>query len=222
MDIVSTMRATFGRSASWFEGWRLFFLLALAESGACLWLLGAGGEPGISSVIRNSARFSEVLFAAAFAASPLVALARSPGTLWLRRNRRYTGVAFAWSHTIHLAAIAFLVISSEQFASELDPVTLLGGGTAYVFVYLMAFTSSDAAQRALGMRNWQRLHRVGSWILWVVFAETLTSGVVFGAWSRLPGAILLWAVFALRVAAWRRRRKSAQSRGQQEGAIHAT
>lgn len=206
VNIVTAMdgEATAGR---WHEGWRLFFVLAVAESLLCLWLLGAGGETGLSSLIRNSARISELLFAAAFAASSLVALARSSATLWLRRNRRYIGVAFAWAHTIHLAGIASFAATSEEFVAGLDPLTLVGGGVAYLFVYLMAFTSSDAAQRALGMRNWQRLHRVGGWVIWAIFTQTLTMGVLFGEWMRLPGAILMWGAFVLRLASRQRRRE---------------
>ncbi len=222
MDILDAVSATVERSGTWLEGWRLFFLLAVVESCIRAWLLGSGGEPGIRSVIRNSARFSDVLFAAAFAATALVTLARSSVTLWLRRNRRYIGVAFAWSHTIHLAGILALAFLSAEYATELDPVTLLGGGTAYAFVYLMAFTSSDAAQRALGMRNWQLLHRVGGWIIWVIFAQTLTMGVIFGEWRRWPGAILLWTAFVLRFSAWRRKQNSSTNQGRLGEARNAT
>ncbi len=70
------------------------------------------------------------------------------------KNRRYFGIVFAGSHTVHLALII-------KFA--LDPInlppTLLIGGTAYALLQLMLITSFNAPAAAVGPVAWRRLHR---------------------------------------------------------------
>ncbi len=70
------------------------------------------------------------------------------------KNRRYFGIVFAGSHTVHLALII-------KFA--LDPInlppTLLIGGTAYALLQLMLITSFNAPAAAVGPVAWRRLHK---------------------------------------------------------------
>jgi DMSO/TMAO reductase YedYZ heme-binding membrane subunit len=51
------------------------------------------------------------------------------------------------------------------------------GGLAYGFVFLMALTSTDQAQRWMGMKNWKRLHFVGSHWIWTLFLLTYVKHV---------------------------------------------
>ena len=184
----------------------LFAALAALGTGVCLGAyLVDGGETGLQAWIRNTARFSTGYFGVAFVTSSLLVFGRGPWTLWLRRNRRVIGLAFAFTMTLHLAGLAALAyFYPEPFLSGVGLLTLLGGGTAYAFIYLLAFTSSDSAQRALGLRRWQWLHTIGGWVIWVVFVETLTLGVIEGDRSRLASAVFLWAVGAMRLIASRR------------------
>ena len=184
----------------------LFALLATLGTCVCLGvLLAEGGETGLHAWIRNTARFSTAYFGVAFVTSSLLVFWRIPWILWLRRNRRVIGLAFAFTMTLHLGGLAALAhFYPEPFLSGVSLLTLLGGGTAYVFIYLLAFTSTDSAQRALGLRNWQRLHRVGGWVIWIVFTQTLTLGVMSGDGSRLFSALFMWTVGALRLIAYRR------------------
>jgi len=182
------------------EGPLLLALLVLALLGLAAGVVALQGleELGLRSLLRATARSSLALFLAAFSASSLRRLWPTPATAWLLRNRRYLGLAFAVSHTIHL----FAVIGLERGGwVRLDPATLLIGGSAYVVVYGMAATSSDAAVRALGARRWRRLHLVGSWWLWGIFTFFYGARAFAEGWLYVPLVAGLAAALALRLAA---------------------
>jgi sulfoxide reductase heme-binding subunit YedZ len=124
-------------------------------------------EESVRIVVRLTARTSLALFLAAFLASAFRRRWKNQATIWIRRNRRALGLAFAGSHLIHLAAIAALT----RFHSDFDATTLIVGGIGYVFIVLLAVTSNDRAVKALGA-NWRRLHTVGIYYLWFVFTAT--------------------------------------------------
>src|SRR5919109_3608715 len=103
----------------WFEGWRLFALLALTLLAMSIWIAGMRGfeVDGVRMVIRFTARTSLLLFCLAFAAAALALLWPNAWTRWLRRNRRYLGLSFAASHAIHAVAIvAFAKMDPARFA----------------------------------------------------------------------------------------------------------
>lgn len=181
------------------EGWPLFFVLAALLTGVYLALVLPDTEESLRRMIRTSGKVSAVLFALAFAASALLRLRRTRTTLWLRRNRRIFGVSFAWSQTLHLGALVALgVLYPEPFRRGLDLVTILGGGLAYVFMFAMAATSSDRAVRALGPKAWGRLHWFGSWLLWIVLAQTIVPEALAGNRSNIVVMIFLLPAAGLR------------------------
>jgi len=191
------------------NGWKLTIgvalgLLALAGLQLAVW---GGGEAGIRVVVRSSARSSLLLFSLAFGARALRGLWRTDATKWLLANRRYLGVSYAASHALHAGALAALYPVSTEFAGSLDAVTLVGGGIAYAFTLAMAATSSDAAVRALGRARWRRLHLVGSWYIWLIFAQSYLPRAAEEA-GYLPAAAVVLAGPALRTAAQVRRRAS--------------
>lgn len=191
------------------EGWTITYVLTAALAVVALLGLAAYGwtEEGFRFAIRWTGRASTILFSLAFAASALVALWRTDGTAWLRRNRRYVGVSFATSQTIHLMALVALAGDSEAFRQGVELSTLLVGGMAFVFTYAMAFTSSDAAVRAMG-GSWHRLHRVGSWWIFAVFAITTLPDATASA-PGLVQAVFVVGALALRVGARVRARRLA-------------
>lgn len=125
-------------------------LLGLVVGLLALW---AGLHSGSESVegwllaARWTARVGFPIFILTYAASSLAKLWRGERTGGLWRNRRWWGLGFAACHTVHLyALLTYLEISGE---GRPLPV-LLGGGGAYVMLFLMALTSNGAAMRALG------------------------------------------------------------------------
>jgi DMSO/TMAO reductase YedYZ heme-binding membrane subunit len=193
-------KSTGRRAGGLLEGWPLFFLVAALLSGLYLVLVLPDSEESLRRMIRTSGKISALLFALAFAASSLVRVWRGRRTLWLRRNRRIFGVSFAWSQTLHLVALIVLGnLYPQPFRSGLDLVTIVGGGLVYVFIFTMAATSSDRAVRALGPKAWGRLHWYGSWMIWIVLAQTILPGALDGNISNITVMIFLLPAAALRV-----------------------
>ncbi|MCW5735271.1 MAG: hypothetical protein KIS73_14155 [Enhydrobacter sp.] len=194
------------------NGWRLTGLLSLLLLAMTAYLLA--DEPdveGLRTVIRATARTSLILFAMAFAASALVELAPGAVTRWHRRNRRYIGVSFAFSHAIHLAALVALAqIDPELFWTLTNPTTLVLAGTAYLLLAAMTATSFDRTAAWLGARTWRLLHLVGGWYIWISFAvaigKRLSQGPVY--WALMA---LLLGVAIVRLVAMSRRSRRARA-----------
>ena len=167
---------------------------------------------GVRLIIRLTARISLVLFLAAFAASALARAWPSTTTRWLLTNRRWLGLSFTWSHLIHLLAIFALVRSdSSLFWTLTNPVSVTGGSIAYLFIAAMAATSFNGAVRALGPQRWALLHRVGIWIIWLVFLISNAKRIPGSGWYIVP-CLLLIAAVALRLKASRKfTRRAAQA-----------
>ncbi len=167
---------------------------------------GTTPDEGWHMATRWTGRAGFPLLIAAYSASSLVRLWPGELTKALLRDRRWWGLGFAAAHTIHLATlIAYMSITG----ASVSLLTIIGGGAGYALLYAMAFTSTHAAQRALG-RNWKRLHTVGIHFLWFIFAYDFTS-LSFGSQRMafaIPAALVTWTALALRLVA---RRKSKAS-----------
>lgn len=155
---------------------------------------------------RWTARIGLPIFLLTYAASSLGKLWPGDLTRALWRDRRWWGLGFAACHTVHLyALIQALEASGEQrtFAS------LVPGGTAYLLIFLMALTSSDAAMRALG-KNWKRLHRFGIHYVWLIW--TLAYSLRIGDPETRPegiyGAALCLTALTVRAMAWRKGKRA--------------
>src|SRR5262245_60200146 len=106
-------------------GWCSAALLAMK---ALILGVQGTGEEGVRALVRLTAQTSFALFIAAYSASSLRALCRSDASKWLLANRRYVGVSFAASHTLHLASLVALYQVSETFRDSLDAGAIIGGG----------------------------------------------------------------------------------------------
>jgi methionine sulfoxide reductase heme-binding subunit len=187
----------------WFEGWRLFAVLALTLVALSLWIAGMRQfeVDGVRMVIRFTARTSLLFFCLAFSAAALARLWPNAWTRWQRRNRRFLGVTFAASHAIHAVAIAcFAVMDPVGYAGATSIASYIFGGIGYAFIIAMTATSFDRSAAALGARAWRMLHLTGGYYL------LLQLMVSFG--KRIPDMPLyalflvpLLAVFALRMIA---------------------
>lgn len=190
-----------------FEGWRVFWAMALVLAAMSLLFLGASGwgTEGYRLVIRATARTSLALFLAAFLASSLLTLWPGSFMRWLRRNRRYLGLSFAMSHAIHLAAIVTLARTDPAtFATLSTKGSIVTGSIGYVFIALLAATSFDKMVAWLGPKLWQRIHTTGVWTICVFFLFTNGKRIPGSGWYALPVAILIVAV-VIRIAAHRRK-----------------
>jgi DMSO/TMAO reductase YedYZ heme-binding membrane subunit len=185
----------------------------LAYASIALTLMCAGllathgvGEEGWRVVIRATARTSLVLFSGAYITSSLRTFWQSNASKWLLRNRRYVGLSYAVSHTLHLGAILTLSRVAPDFRFERG--TLIGGGIAYVLLYLMALTSNGRAVAALGLARWRRLHRLGMHYNWFIFFQSFARRALTEPFY-LPFGLIVVGDAVLRFAAWRKRKQPA-------------
>lgn len=160
------------------------------------WLLAA----------RYTARVGFPLLILAYVARPLVDLTRSDWSKSILAQRKYFGLGFAVSHTIHLVA---LVIAIEVSGQGKGIVTYIFGGLGYALLYAMAFTSNRSAMKAMGAR-WKTLHRIGIHYLWFIFAQSY-AGRIFQDGKieeGVIGATIVFGAAAIRFMAWRQARTS--------------
>jgi hypothetical protein len=131
---------------------------------------------GLHAVIRATARTSLVFFLMAFTASALWKLWPGPWSRWQLRNRRYLGLSFATSHTIHLMAIVGIArVDPRQFWEDNGTWSLAIGGLAYAFIFALAATSFDRSVNWLSARSWKILHTVGTYYIWLTFMIVLVT-----------------------------------------------
>jgi hypothetical protein len=164
---------------------------------------------GLHVVLRATARTSLVLFLLAFTASALWKLLPGAWSRWQISNRRYLGLSFATSHTLHLLAIvATAWAQPHKFFRDTSTSTLVMGGIAYAFLFVLAATSFDRSAAWVGARNWKVLHTVGSHYIWLIFVLTDAPAVTSGL-NYLLGTLGLALALLLRViAAFAKRRDS--------------
>jgi len=135
------------RIATWLNAWQLVWTSGLTVAGiAVIILIRQTDLVGVRSVIAMSARTSLLLFCLAFSASSVHRVWPGRWSRWQLRNRRYLGLSFAASHTIHIAAlIVFGVVAPAIYATVGTWTNGMLAGLAYVFLLAMAATSFDGA-----------------------------------------------------------------------------
>lgn len=190
------------------EGGRLWLALGVAVTAMVAIILAMdSGVEGVRLAVRATARTSFALFLTAFTASSLVQLWPGTMTRWILRNRRWFGLGFAWSHFLHLLMILWLFGNYAGQVPAPPMATIAGGSLAYVFIAAMAATSFDGAVRWMGPKNWQRLHKVGVWYVWIVFMTSYGKRAMTMPEYILP-VILLIIAAGLRFA-WKHARATA-------------
>ena len=186
------------------QGWRITTLVTcLIVAGLVInFGLAGGNAPAITHAIDATGRSSLILFAIAFTASSVVSVWPSSLSRWSLRNRRWIGLSFASSHFIHLGLIiSMTVFFPDPFVRDQSMAQWVFGGLAYGFVLLMALTSTDQAQRWMGMKTWKRLHFVGSHWIWTLFLLTYLKHVKQGPmWFYLPFLVFTLALIPIRYA----------------------
>lgn len=137
-------------------------------------------------VVHASGTFAARLLILTLAITPLTRMLPRAGWLqWLRRRRRYLGVATFGYAALH-AAVYFE--RQEAFAAivvDARAVSMWTGWVALALMLLLAATSNDASVRRL-KRRWQLLHRA------VYFAAILSfAHWILSAFNPGPGYIHL-------------------------------
>lgn len=193
---------------TFFERKRLILAVAVLLTAFLAWAYSqsAGYVASLPLTMVPTAHAAFLFFWIAFTASSFQALYPSAYSKWAMRNRRYIGLSFALIHFVH----AVLVLSNLNFTEASRPIpVLMAGGTAYLFLGLMALTSNNWSVKKLGVKNWKRLHTIGSYYIFIIFIATGTRNPeIFSSIgnSWMP-VFMLGAVF-LRFTAFMKRRKT--------------
>lgn len=185
------------------SGWKLFAALAglTLFMTAVVLLSHPPGADGLRSAIRATARSSFALFLLAFLASSLVTLLPGNGSRRVLRERRYVGLAFAFSHTVHgLLIYRYAQQFPELFWAGRTVTSSLPGSIGYLFLMLLTLTSFKAPMRLLGGRAWKTLHSTGMWVLAGVFCLSFYKRIPLGGWYPLAFA-LMFSAAALKLTA---------------------
>ena len=183
-----------------YQGWSLFNLIAalVLLMTALILIINPDLTEGVRSAIRATARSSFVLFLLAFTASAFAVLVPSPLSKSLVRERRFIGLAFAFSHLVH----ALLIYWYGQLNTEFWPGrTTLGnvpGTVGYVFILLLALTSFKSTTRLIGTTAWKRLHTTGMWVVAAIFVYSNFKRIPMSDWYVLPFG-LICAATAIRL-----------------------
>ena len=146
----------------------LWVLLALPAFGFSIQLATSDDPRVVQQLLHPTGEFSARFMIIAMLASPLVLLLRGwRSPQWLKKNRRYFGVAafgYAAMHTI-----LYLVDhdSTARVLADLPKLYIWTGWIAFVIFIPLAATSMDYFVRRMGP-SWKRLHR------WTYAAAVLT------------------------------------------------
>jgi methionine sulfoxide reductase heme-binding subunit len=202
------------RLAGFLTGWRLTWVLtltiALISTAAAV---NVGGASGANLGIRITARTSAVLFLLAFTASSAYRLWPTSSTKWIRRQRRYLGVAFAGSHVVHAGFIvATIILSRERFSAGVartPHAVYVLDFIAYGFLIAMTITSFDRVAKQMRYATWHRIHLTGSYLIWLTFfiaywRRGITYPLYYG-----PFLLIVLAALVVRAVGKERRNKPA-------------
>jgi hypothetical protein len=133
------------------------FGIALCLTGAVLSIEGTGAN-GIVTALRVTARWSFLLFWAAYVGSAIRILF-GPAFETLGRRGREFGLAYAAAHLIHLGLVMWLLHISPR--PPLSGEFFVFFTVAMVWTYLLAIFSFGGLSRALGSRGWHILRFTG-------------------------------------------------------------
>jgi sulfoxide reductase heme-binding subunit YedZ len=162
----------------------------------------------IHLLLRVTARISFLFFLGAFIAPALFTVWPAPVSRWLNEKRRTWMLAFAASHTVHLGFIVALAMrpGGMGFVRQFGWVTLVRGGTVYLFIYLLA----TAAAFPNNVRRFPspRLVAIAYYLIWTIFASGFVGGAVRSAFY-LPFAAAVIAALGLRLFAASQARRAA-------------
>lgn len=188
-----------------------YIIATLILSVLTFWVYSFGFIESVDRImIRFTAKSSFFLFIMSFIASPLCRLWKNDWTATLLKYRRQIGISFAVSHTFHLAFILLLqfYFNAQNF-EERGLGVVMGGAIAYLFLYLMAFTSNDHMVRRMGKKNWKKLHTLGSYYIIIVFSVSYIPRALEN-YSYLPFALII--IFSVLLKLWNYKMKWSSSK----------
>jgi sulfoxide reductase heme-binding subunit YedZ len=178
-------------------------LLPLARLLIGYWFDRLGANP-IELITRSTGTWTLSFLLITLSVTPLRLLLRWP---WLLRLRRMLGLFAFFYACLHFTTYIWLDQFFDWAAIAKDILKrrfIWIGFAAFVMLIPLALTSTNAAVRTMGARNWQRLHRLvyaiaicGVVHYWWLVKKDVTQPALF--------ALALTVLLASRVATWIRK-----------------
>jgi len=146
----------------------LWLLLALPALGFSYEALGSTSPRVYHDLLHPTGEFSARFMIIAMMATPLVLLLKGwRGPQWLKKNRRYFGVAAFGYAALHTVLYLIDLSSLDRVITELPRLYIWTGWIAFAIFIPLAVTSMDYFIKLMGPR-WKQLQR------WTYGAAVLT------------------------------------------------
>ncbi|MDP5362388.1 MAG: ferric reductase-like transmembrane domain-containing protein [Paracoccaceae bacterium] len=143
-------------------------LLALPAFGFVMAVTGSEDPKVFEEFLHPTGEFSARFMIIAMLASPLTLIFKGwRGPLWLKKNRRYFGVAAFGYAALHTLYYLIDAATMARVIEELPRLYIWTGWVAFVIFIPLAVTSMDYFVRVMGPR-WKQLQR------WTYLAAVLT------------------------------------------------
>jgi len=142
--------------------------------------------------LHATGELSARLLIVTLAVTPLGLMFPTAGWVrWLRRGRRYLGVATFGYALLHVAAYVERLASWSAVLEDAATLSMSTGWFALILMLALALTSNDYSMRVLG-RSWKLLHRT-------VYAAAMLSFAhwILAAFDPIPGVVHLGILAAL-------------------------
>ena len=163
----------------------LWAILALPALGFSYEAATATDLRVIEGLLHPTGEMSARLLIITMLASPLALAFRGwHGPAWLKRNRRYLGVASFGYAALHTLFYLIETGTLSQILGQVPQVEIWSGWIAFAIFVPLALTSMDAAQRIMG-RHWKTLQRA----TYAAAAVTLLHWAALEDWAH-PAAAL--------------------------------
>ena len=137
----------------------LWLLLSLPALGFVSALASSSDPRIVHELLHPTGEFSARFMIIAMLASPLVLLLRGwRGPQWLKKNRRYFGVAAFGYAALHTLLYLIDKGSVDKIISDVSKFYIWTGWIAFVIFIPLAMTSMDYFVRRMG-KSWKTLQR---------------------------------------------------------------
>ncbi|MEO0679775.1 MAG: ferric reductase-like transmembrane domain-containing protein [Pseudomonadota bacterium] len=186
---------------SFLHPWWLWALFALPAAGLISAATTSDDPDVLHELLHPTGEFSARFMILAMLATPLSMWLKGwRGPAWLRRNRRYLGVAAFGYAALHTLFYLLDAASLSKVIEEAPRLYIWTGWLAFAIFLPLAATSTDRAVRAMGPA-WKALQR------WVYAAAVLTllHWAALHDWGGIGPALVHFGPLAA-LEAWRFRR----------------
>jgi DMSO/TMAO reductase YedYZ heme-binding membrane subunit len=207
------------------NGWRLFWLVSIPMS--IVMVIAMMGTdistgPGVSTMIGFAVRWAVPFIYLVVAASSLQILFPGSFSIWLLRNREYIGLCFAVA--MAWQGLFIFIISNiyreHYFANVFLLRDELEGSIGYIFLAVMVVTSTQFGRKYLNPRQWKLIHKSAIYFLWAYPFSVYWWNLHYYENTEPIDYVFYWSgflAFALRIAAWGKKRQQAAKRNVPEG-----